>query len=179
MTKKLLIKASAFFALWLSTTAFALSTSVGSLTLPSGSTQSVKISNVSGTASYTNSAPGIVIVSKDGDKSYKVAGVTAGAATITFKDKKSTVIVTVIVTANSGSAVLTGRLLASNCFQCHGTNGSGGFEKLAKKNANELYKELKEFATGKEDANGIMAAHAMGFSDAQLNAIAIYFSSLP
>ncbi len=23
-----------------------------------------------------------------------------------------------------------GRLLASNCFQCHGTNGSGGVERI-------------------------------------------------
>ena len=29
-----------------------------------------------------------------------------------------------------------GRLLASNCFQCHGTNGKGpGFDKLASKSA--------------------------------------------
>lgn len=70
-----------------------------------------------------------------------------------------------------------GRLLASNCFQCHGTNGRGpGFDKLAGKSANEIYKDLLEFRSGKE-GNGIMARHALGFSDAQLRQIATYFST--
>jgi excisionase family DNA binding protein len=49
---------------------------------------------------------------------------------------------------------------------------------LAGKSATEIYGELREFASGKEDANGIMAAHAMGFSDAQLKSIASYFASV-
>ncbi len=61
-----------------------------------------------------------------------------------------------------------GRLLASNCFQCHGTNGKGpGFEKLAGKSADKLFKEMKEFQSG-EEGEGIMARHALGFTDAQL-----------
>jgi len=71
-----------------------------------------------------------------------------------------------------------GRLLASNCFQCHGTNGTGGFDRLAGKSYSEIYGDLQEFASGKEDADGIMAAHAMGFTDEQLKAIASYFSSI-
>ena len=64
-----------------------------------------------------------------------------------------------------------GRLLASNCFQCHGTNGKGpGFEKLAGKSASELYKEMKEFQSGKEGDN-IMARHVMGYTDAQLRSL--------
>lgn len=70
-----------------------------------------------------------------------------------------------------------GRLLASNCFQCHGTNGKGpGFDKLAGKSANEVYKELLEFRAGKE-GNGIMARHTMGYTDAQLKLIANYFAT--
>lgn len=70
-----------------------------------------------------------------------------------------------------------GRLLASNCFQCHGTNGKGpGFDTLAGKSASELYKELKEFQSGKE-GDGIMARHAMGYSDAQLKALAQWLST--
>ncbi len=70
-----------------------------------------------------------------------------------------------------------GRLLASNCFQCHGTNGKGpGFDTLAGKSASELYKELKEFQSGKE-GDGIMARHAMGYSDAQLRALAQWLST--
>lgn len=70
-----------------------------------------------------------------------------------------------------------GRLLASNCFQCHGTNGNplGGFDRLAGKSANEIYKELVEFRLGKEES-GIMTLHARGYTDQQLRAIAVFFS---
>lgn len=176
MKNRLFLKFGGFIALLFVNAAFAVTTSVGSLTVASGSAQSVKISRVTGKVSVTNSAPGVVIVSKGDSSTYKVTGITAGAAKITFKDSKSSVSVNVTVTANS-AAVLTGRLLASNCFQCHGTNGVGGFEKLAGQSVSETYGELKKFSTGAEDPNGIMAAHAMGFSDAQLNAIATYFSS--
>jgi cytochrome c553 len=70
-----------------------------------------------------------------------------------------------------------GRLLASNCFQCHGTNGKGpGFDKLAGKSASELYKEMKEFQAGKEGDN-IMARHVMGYTDAQLQSLAQWLST--
>jgi cytochrome c553 len=70
-----------------------------------------------------------------------------------------------------------GRLLASNCFQCHGTNGKGpGFDTLAGKSANELYKEMVEFKSGKE-GNGIMAKHSMGYTDAQLRQLAQWLST--
>lgn len=70
----------------------------------------------------------------------------------------------------------TGRLLASNCFQCHGTNGRGpGFDKLAGKSATELYKEMKEFQSG-EEGDGLMARHANGYTDAQLRALSQYLS---
>ncbi len=70
-----------------------------------------------------------------------------------------------------------GRLLASNCFQCHGTNGKGpGFDKLAGKSANEIYKDLAEFRSGKEGA-GIMTQHALGYTDAQLRALSAWLST--
>ena len=70
-----------------------------------------------------------------------------------------------------------GRLLASNCFQCHGTNGRGpGFDSLAGKAASEIYKDLKEFQSGKE-GNGIMAKHAMGYTDAQLLSLSSWLST--
>ena len=76
------------------------------------------------------------------------------------------------------SAPPAGRLLASNCFQCHGTNGKGpGFDKLAGKSASELYKDLAEFRSGQE-GTGIMAKHALGYSDAQLRELAQYLSTL-
>lgn len=67
-----------------------------------------------------------------------------------------------------------GRLLASNCFQCHGTNGRGGFETLAGKSASEIYGDLREMRTKSE--GGIMEPHARGYSDAQLRLMADYFS---
>ena len=162
----------------LSGSAYALTTSVNTLSVGVGSMGYIKISGKSGKVAVTNSAPTVVILSKSEDSTYKIVGVAAGSATVTFKDSKSTVKVNVIINSNNATS-LAGRLLASNCFQCHGTNGSGGFEKLTGKSALEIYSELKKFSTGSEDPNGIMAAHAMGFSDVQLDAIANYFASQP
>lgn len=79
--------------------------------------------------------------------------------------------------AQAQTAPPAGRLLASNCFQCHGTNGKGpGFDKLSGESASEIYKELKEFQSGKE-GNGIMAKHAMGFTDAQLLSLSSWLAT--
>jgi len=70
-----------------------------------------------------------------------------------------------------------GRLLASNCFQCHGTNGKGpGFEQINGKSTDEIYKDLKEMQAGKE-GQGLMTKHAMGYSDAQLRAISQWLAT--
>ena len=79
--------------------------------------------------------------------------------------------------AADAPAIPAGRLLASNCFQCHGTDGKGpGFDRLAGKSEQALYEELVEMRGGGEDRGGLMARHAMGYSDAQLRAIARYLS---
>ena len=90
----------------------------------------------------------------------------------------SAALLTGLTPARAQTAVSpAGRLLASNCFQCHGTNGKGpGFDKLAGKSPSELYKEMKEFQSGKEGDN-IMARHVMGYSDAQLRALAQWLST--
>lgn len=62
-----------------------------------------------------------------------------------------------------------GRLLASNCFQCHGTLGYGGFEEIRGKSADELLEFLRKPAGG-----NIMAAHAQGYTPEQLSKIAAY-----
>ncbi len=73
-------------------------------------------------------------------------------------------------------AIPNGRLLASNCFQCHGTNGKGpGFDRLSDKSANELFRELKEYQAGGE-GEGLMAKHAWGYTDAQLRALSQYLA---
>jgi len=73
-----------------------------------------------------------------------------------------------LAAAQSAATPPPGRLLASNCFQCHGTNGKGkAFDSLAGKSADKLFKEMKEQQSG-EEGDTIMARHAMGYSDAQL-----------
>ena len=62
-----------------------------------------------------------------------------------------------------------GRLLASNCFQCHGTGGNGGFEEIRGKSANELLEYQRKSAS-----SNIMAAHIQGYTPEQLNLIAAY-----
>lgn len=62
-----------------------------------------------------------------------------------------------------------GRLLASNCFQCHGTGGTGGFEEIRGKSTNELLEYQRKSA-----ANNIMAAHIQGYTAEQLQQIAAY-----
>lgn len=72
-----------------------------------------------------------------------------------------------------------GRLLASNCFQCHGTGGrDNSFERLAGMSERDLFEEMKELQ--REDVEReIMARHANGYSDAQIRLIARYFATQP
>ena len=62
-----------------------------------------------------------------------------------------------------------GRLLASNCFQCHGTLGLGGFDNIRGSEASEVL----EFMT-KTASSDIMAAHAQGYTPEQLKKIISY-----
>lgn len=171
-----------------SCSAWAVTVSSEFMSLASGESRTVKIANVSGTVVVTNSSPAVVRVTQVDALTYRISASAAGKAELKFKDAKSDTEIKVAVTgaastptpppAVTPSGALNGRLLASNCFQCHGTNGTGGFDRLAGKSAAELYGELREFASGKEEPSGIMAAHAMGFSDAQLKSIASYFASV-
>jgi mono/diheme cytochrome c family protein len=63
-----------------------------------------------------------------------------------------------------------GRLLASNCFQCHGTLGMGGFDRI-RGDAGDLREYLNRPAR-----SDIMAAHAQGYTPAQINAIVAYLN---
>jgi cytochrome c553 len=73
-----------------------------------------------------------------------------------------------------------GRLLASNCFQCHGTNGRAvdGIDSLAGKSARDIYHELVEMSSKPANTN-IMHVQARGYTDAQMRLIADYLSQLP
>ena len=64
------------------------------------------------------------------------------------------------------------RLLASNCFQCHGTGGTGGFENIRGGEADEV-REYRQLAS-RPASSDIMAAHAQGYTDAQIALIISY-----
>lgn len=65
-----------------------------------------------------------------------------------------------------------GRLLASNCFQCHATYGTGGFDRIAG-DAGDVWEFRSKVAS--ED---IMAAHALGYTDSQLQLIVDYLNQI-
>ena len=80
------------------------------------------------------------------------------------------------VAAQTTTAPPAGRLLASNCFQCHGYDGKSsiGFERLSGESSNEIYNELREMRS--KSRPDIMDMHARGYNDAQLRLIANYLS---
>lgn len=80
----------------------------------------------------------------------------------------STTIMTQPITSTDNS-----RLLASNCFQCHGTNGTGGFERISGGEASEVYEYR-----GKTPSSDIMAPHGQGYSDAQLQSLINYLNQV-
>ena len=72
-----------------------------------------------------------------------------------------------------------GQLLASQCAQCHGTNGGGpGFDAIAGESANDLYDELIEMKY-RTQIESIMDRQARGFTDAQLYVLSSYLATLP
>lgn len=88
----------------------------------------------------------------------------------------ATTTTTTFATYTGGAATLDhpGRLLASNCFQCHGTNGHG-MESLAGKSASDITGELAEMR--RESINTeIMHVYAQGLTNEQIDLIADYFS---
>lgn len=68
--------------------------------------------------------------------------------------------------------VTAGRLLASQCAQCHGTNGvsTNSWDSIAGESAYELVSEMLEIQAGEEDL--IMQAQAHGYTDAEIAALA-------
>jgi sulfide dehydrogenase cytochrome subunit len=78
------------------------------------------------------------------------------------------------LTLKAASIDLPGRVLASNCFQCHGTNGYG-YEYLAGESASNIISELNEMK-GKDPRKNIMNAHARAYSAEEIKIIANYIS---
>lgn len=153
-----------------------------SASLQVGDGMKLTVRNAAGKVTLTNSNPTAVSTSA-GSKSIELEGKSAGTATLTVKDSKTTVTVTVSVVgappAPPGEVVGTteGRLLASNCFQCHGTYGSGGFDRLLGETEAEIYEELTEYKAKTNVGSDIMAAHVQVYTDEQLRAIARYLAN--
>jgi sulfide dehydrogenase cytochrome subunit len=80
------------------------------------------------------------------------------------------------VSMAQGAMSPPGRLLASNCAQCHGmTDSAAGFDRLTGKAASKLLRKLHKYQSGAE-GDGIMTRHAMGYSDQQLRDLAQWLS---
>jgi cytochrome c553 len=70
------------------------------------------------------------------------------------------------------------RLLASQCFQCHGTDGRSqtDIDSLAGESERELIEEMLEMR--RDNDNDLMTYQAHGYSDAQIRAIAAYIAAV-
>jgi cytochrome c553 len=70
------------------------------------------------------------------------------------------------------------RYWSASCAACHGFEGRSQSEVpgLAGKSKNDLYKALLDFKSGASKTATIMHQHAKGYSDAQLEAMADFFS---
>jgi cytochrome c553 len=153
-----------------------LGVSPGTASLSVGQSVTLTVANAIGTITIANSNVAAVGTSLSGN-AITVTGKAPGSAELTVRDSRSSAKVLVAVTSSappppppSTGDIHPGRLLASNCFQCHGTNGSGGFDRI--QGSTEVLSELRKFASGEEDPTGIMAAHAVGYTDEQLRLIA-------
>lgn len=73
-----------------------------------------------------------------------------------------------------------GRVLASQCAQCHGTDGysRSDIDSLAGESYGEIVEEMTEMRRS-NDGNDIMELQAHGYNDVQVRLIAEYFSKLP
>jgi sulfide dehydrogenase cytochrome subunit len=75
----------------------------------------------------------------------------------------------------SATLDLPGRVLASNCFQCHGTNGYAGELKIGEQSASSIISDINEMKTKDPRAN-IMNVHARAYTAEEIKLIANYIS---
>ncbi|MEE8500011.1 MAG: c-type cytochrome [Kiloniellales bacterium] len=73
----------------------------------------------------------------------------------------------------------SGAVLANTCFSCHGTDGKsvGAMPTIAGKTAGFIAEKLKAFKSGQLEAT-VMNRIAKGFSDAEIEALAKFFSGM-
>jgi len=79
------------------------------------------------------------------------------------------------VSLKSTNIDLPGRVLASNCFQCHGTNGYAGELKIGEQSASSIISDINEMKT-KDPRSNIMNVHAKAYTTEEIKIIANYIS---
>lgn len=79
------------------------------------------------------------------------------------------------LTLKAGAIDLPGRLLASNCFQCHGTNGYAGELKIGEQSASSIISDINEMKN-KDPRSNIMNVHAKAYTTEEIQLIADYIS---
>lgn len=91
---------------------------------------------------------------------------------------KKFLLLLIVLSSNSATVFADGRLLASQCFQCHGPNGhsKGGIDSIAGESESEIYNELKEMK--QKNKIEIMHLQAKSYTDAEIREIAQYLSTL-
>lgn len=75
----------------------------------------------------------------------------------------------------AGAIDLPGRVLASNCFQCHGTNGYASELKIGEQSASSIISDINEMKT-KDPRSNIMIVHAKAYTNDEIQLIATYIS---
>jgi sulfide dehydrogenase cytochrome subunit len=72
------------------------------------------------------------------------------------------------------------RLLASQCAQCHGTNGyaRGDFDSLAGEEVKDMYEDLTDMKEEDQPEN-IMDHQALGYTNYQIQRIARFYAGKP
>lgn len=99
-----------------------------------------------------------------------------------FIGRTAVVVFSVFITASPViAATPNGRLLASQCFQCHGANGKSvsGIEGISGESASEIFSELKEMQAKASSEPDIMHSQAKIYTDEEIKALAAYLSKLP
>jgi len=79
------------------------------------------------------------------------------------------------LTLKAGAIDLPGSVLASNCFQCHGTNGYAGELKIGEQSASSIISDINEMKT-KDPRSNIMNVHAKAYTTEEIKLIAEYIS---
>jgi cytochrome c553 len=81
--------------------------------------------------------------------------------------------------STSAMAVSHGELISATCMSCHGPGGKsqGAIPGLAGLDKDYIVKAMKEFKAGTRPAT-IMKKHAAGYTEAEYEQMAEYFSKL-